>query len=146
MRLPAEVTRSGGEHVVGEHGRELRADRTKRTRHCRIHRAAPQVRRVELVDDARQTRELGTLHVRIHVDSAEIIAVEFVPRVQACGIPAKRHALRSRATNRLANAEVLADVVENQFGASRAANRIGECIDISDGPLQILRMMPRLVH
>ena len=67
-------------------------------------------------------------------------------RVQAGGIPAERDALRLAAPDRLADPEVLAHVVENQLGAARAAHPLRERVDVADGALHVLGVMPRLVH
>ena len=52
MRLPAEIARRRPEHVVREHCGELRARAAEGARHCRIHVARAEVRRIELVHDA----------------------------------------------------------------------------------------------
>ena len=76
--LPPQVARRGLQHVVGEHGGELRAHGTEGPRHRRIHRAGAQVGAVELVHDPRAPGELGTQHVGVRVGRAEVVAHELV--------------------------------------------------------------------
>ena len=146
MRLPAEVARRGFQHVVGEHGGELRAHGPERPRHRRIHRAGAQVGAVELIDDPGQPPQLRPQHVGECVDRAEMIAFQLVPGVQAGGIPAERHALRLRSSDRFADSEVLAHVVKDELRAPRAAHRVGEGVDVPNRSLEVLGVMPRLVH
>src|SRR5207302_10463439 len=64
----------------------------------------------------------------------------------ARGIPAKRDPLRLAAPDRLPDPEVLTHIVEDELLTTGAAHRVGERIDVADRALQILWMMPRLVH
>ena len=145
VRLPRQVARGGSQHVVGEHGGELRTHGAKCPGHRRIHVTGAQVRRVELVHDARATDQLRPQHVRERVDRAEVVAFQLVARVQARGVPAERHALRPAPPDRLGDSEILAHVVEDELVAPRAADRIGEGVDVADRALQVLRVMPGFI-
>ena len=146
MRLPAEVAGGRGQHVVGEHRGELRPHGAKGPGHRGIHRTRAEVGAVELVHDPGQPRELGAQHIGIGVGTAEIIALQLVTGIEAGRIPAKRDSLRLGAPDRLGDPEVLTHVVEDELLASRTADGVGQRVDVVNGALQILRMMPRLVH
>ena len=144
--LPAKVARGGLEHVVGEHGGELRAHRAERPRHGRIHVPGAQVGAVELVDDARHAAQLRAQHVGKGVDRAEVVPCQLVAGVQARRVPAEGHALRPATPDRRGDPEVLAHVVEDELPAPCAAHRVGEGVDVADRALEVLGVMPGLVH
>src|SRR5439155_21414306 len=77
---------------------------------------------------------------------AEVVAVQLVAGVEARGIPAECHALRPTPPDGLRDPEILAHVVEDELVAPRAAYRVGKSVDVADGALEVLGVMPWLVH
>ena len=146
MGLPAEVAGGGAQHIVGEHGSELRADLAEGAGHGRIHGGVPQVGTVELVHDPREPRELGARHVGELIHGAQVVPLQLVACVQPRRIPPEAHAVRLRAPDRLTDSEILADVVEDRLAASRAPHRVDQRVDIAHRAGQVLGMVDRLVH
>src|SRR5437773_6669860 len=69
-----------------------------------------------------------------------------MPGVETRRIPAERDALRLGPTNRIGDPEVLTHVVENELLTPRAPHRVREGVDVVNRALQVLWMVPRLVH
>ena len=145
VSLPTEVAARRRHHVIGEHRGELRAHRTKGSRHGGIHVAGEEIRRVELVHDSRQAGERRREHAVVPIHRPKVVALQLVPGVQSRRIPPEGDALNFRLAYRLCDTKVLAHIVKEDLAAPRAADRIDERVDVPDGSIEIVGVVPWFV-